>query len=109
MIIKKVVLDGVKDIPIINHTSKGKQVKWFANGKWYKVDCMGYEALAEVVISRLLAKSNIKQFVKYVPVCIQKDLEQYTGCYSNSFLKANEQLVTVESLYRCIVPILDVA
>ena len=35
------------------HTSKGDQPKWQRKGKWYRADYMGYEALSEVLISRL--------------------------------------------------------
>ena len=43
---------------IENHTSKGNQPKWYVHDKWYKADHMGYEALAEYVVSKLLKKSN---------------------------------------------------
>ncbi len=39
-------------------SSKGNQNKWCENGKWYKVDGLGYEALSEVVVSHLLKKST---------------------------------------------------
>lgn len=29
-------------------SSKGNQNKWYASGKWYKEDGLGYEALSEV-------------------------------------------------------------
>ena len=44
-------------------SSKGNQNKWCKNGKWYKVDGLGYEALSEVVVSHLLRKSTITSFV----------------------------------------------
>ena len=37
--------------PIQGHTSKGDQPKWRRGSLWYKADHMGYEALAEVVVS----------------------------------------------------------
>lgn len=36
------------------HSSKGNQFKWLADGGWYKADHMGYESLAEIVVSCLL-------------------------------------------------------
>ena len=36
------------------HTSKGDQPKWKQSGNWYKADHMGYEALSEIIVSRLL-------------------------------------------------------
>ena len=35
------------------HTSKGDQPKWKQSGNWYKADHMGYEALSEIIVSRL--------------------------------------------------------
>lgn len=35
-------------------TSKGDQLKWKSEKKWYKADYMGYEGLAEVLVSHLL-------------------------------------------------------
>ena len=45
------------------HSSKGNQLKWEQDGWWYKADAFGYESLAEVVVSRLLAQSNIPDAV----------------------------------------------
>lgn len=50
----------------LNHTSKGNQLKWKCDGYWYKADHMGYEGLAETIVSALLAKSTVKySFVAY--------------------------------------------
>lgn len=46
-------------------SSKGNQNKWHRNGIWYKADGLGYEALAEILVSGLLQKTNIGYFVKY--------------------------------------------
>lgn len=40
-------------------SSKGNQFKWFEDDFWYKADYLGYEALSEFLISRLLQKSNV--------------------------------------------------
>lgn len=51
----------------LNHTSKGNQLKWKCDGYWYKADHMGYEGLAETIVSALLAKSTVKySFVAYL-------------------------------------------
>ena len=44
----------------LNHTSKGNQLKWKCYGYWYKADHMGYERLAETIVSALLDKSTVK-------------------------------------------------
>lgn len=35
-------------------TSKGYQIKWFSNGHYIKLDSLGYESVAESLVSRLL-------------------------------------------------------
>lgn len=82
------------------HSSKGDQPKWSYNDKWYKADYMGYEALAEIVISRLLQKSNAKDFVVYQPVEIKDGDKTYIGCESANFREKNEQLIPFERLHR---------
>lgn len=83
-----------------NHSSKGNQPKWFIDGIWYKADYMGYEGLAEVVISKLLAKTNIKNFVKYEPIKIEFGYHNRSGCCSKNFLKKGYELITLERLHR---------
>ena len=83
-----------------SHSSKGNQPKWFVNGIWYKADHMGYEGLAEIVVSRLLKKTNIKNFVEYFPVKIEFSDYNRSGCYSHNFLEKDEELIPVERLHR---------
>ena len=45
---------------MLNHTSKGNQLKWKCDGYWYKADHMGYEGLAETIVSDLLTKSTVQ-------------------------------------------------
>ena len=66
-------LEKVIKEKIINHTSKGDQPKWNFNEKWYKADYIGYEALSEFVVSELLKKSNVNEFVSYDLVKIKAD------------------------------------
>ncbi len=86
--------------PLQGHTSKGDQPKWFRSGRWYKADHMGYETLAEVVISKLLTKSNVLSYVEYSPVLIAFDGKEKPGCVSKNFLHSNEMLVPFERLHR---------
>ena len=71
--------------PIQGHTSKGDQPKWHRGNLWYKADHMGYEALVEVVVSRLLEKTNVPEFVRYEPVWIRYEAGDAPGCISCSF------------------------
>lgn len=82
------------------HSSKGNQLKWRQGNEWYKADYMGYEGLAEVVISHLLAKSNVKGVVTYTPVRILYRDRTFCGCKSRNFLKPEEELITAERLIR---------
>lgn len=82
------------------HSSKGNQLKWEQDGWWYKADAFGYESLAEVVVSRLLAQSNISDVVRYEPVAIRYQDKIYRGCRSRNFRAQGEELVTLERIAR---------
>lgn len=70
----------------LNHTSKGNQLKWKCDGYWYKADHMGYEGLAETIVSAMLAKSTIKYpFVVYEYSQIKYKDRVYSGCKSAVF------------------------
>ena len=96
----KINLDAITQEPIQGHTSKGDQPKWQLEGKWYKADHMGYEALAEVVVSALMKRSNVPDFVEYRPVLIQYQGRELPGCVSRSFREKDEMLVPFERLHR---------
>lgn len=81
-------------------SSKGNQMKWLLKDTWYKRDHMGYEGLCEVVVSVLLQKSNVKDFVIYEPVKIKYNLSEKSGCYSDNFKDKDEIIVTLEHLYK---------
>ena len=85
--------------PIQGHTSKGDQPKWRRGNLWYKADHMGYEALAEVVVSRLLEKTNVPEFVRYDPALIRYEAGEAPGCVSRSFQGGQEMLVPFERLH----------
>ena len=96
----KINLDSIEQEPIQGHTSKGDQPKWQLDGKWYKADHMGYEALAEVVVSQMLKRSNVPDFVEYTPIWVQYQGKDIPGCVSKSFRAKNEMLVPFERLHR---------
>ena len=70
-------------------SSKGNQLKWENNDIWYKADFMGYEGLAEYVISHLLRKSTLseEEYVLYDLEEIKYKSVIYNGVKSKSFLK----------------------
>lgn len=82
------------------HIAKGNQPKWLLNGKWYKADHMGCEALAEVLTARLLKQSNVFHFTAYEPVLIQYQGKEMPGCASQNFRGRHEMLVSFERLHR---------
>lgn len=98
--INTIELNNVSLIDTKATSSKGNQLKWLLRGNWYKADHMGYEALCEVVISKLLDKSNIDNFVAYSPIRIEFDGREFNGCYSKNFKKKNESIVTLEHLSK---------
>lgn len=93
-------LTSIKKEKIENHTSKGNQPKWHLSDKWYKADHMGYEALSEYVISELLKKSNVNEFVQYSLVKIKYDNKEAIGCVSDNFKADYEMLIPLEKLHR---------
>ena len=86
--------------PIAGHTSKGDQPKWHIRDEWYKADHMGYEGLAEVLVSWMLAHSTVTDFVHYDPVAIKTDRGQIQGCRSENFRRTGETLLPLEKLHR---------
>lgn len=98
--INKINLDSYSLVDTKATSSKGNQQKWLVDNFWYKADHMGYEALCEVVISRLLKKSNINNFAQYNPIKLEFDGKTYNGCYSKNFREKNESLITLEHLAK---------
>ena len=83
-------------------SSKGNQLKWENQGKWYKADYTGYEGLAEYMISHLLQQSTLNQeeFVLYDMEQIKYKGQIYMGVKSNDFLEEGWQLITLERLFK---------
>lgn len=82
------------------NSSKGNQLKWFQGKLWYKADYLGYEALSEFVVSELLDKTNVQNFVKYRLVRIQYHQQEFIGCESENFLKEKESIITLAKLFE---------
>ena len=83
-------------------SSKGNQLKWKKESIWYKADYLGYEGLAEYLISHLLLKSDLEPslITQYRTEQIQYQDRIFLGCASPDFLQENEQLMTLERLYK---------
>lgn len=81
-------------------SSKGNQNKWHINGKWYKMDNMGYEGLAEIITSEMLKKSNIFAYVPYHFAKLSLYDKEYNGCFSKEIKNDGETLIPLERLIR---------
>lgn len=97
---KLIDLTSIEKEPINNHTSKGNQPKWHIKNDWYKADHMGYEALSEYIVSALLKKSNVDDFLNYELVKIKYDDTESMGCISENFRQKDEMLIPLEKLHR---------
>lgn len=97
---ERIDLNNVVQVEINGRTSKGNQAKWKIKNKWFKADQLGYEALAEVVVSRLLKYSNVANFVSYKPVVLQYGGKEHIGSESTDFLKPGELLLPFERFHR---------
>ena len=83
-------------------SSKGNQLKWQRDGRWYKADYAGYEGLAEYVVSSFLRHSTLPgdRFVAYRTEEMAYREQRYLGCSSPDFMTDGMQLITWERLYR---------
>ncbi|MFR5875521.1 MAG: hypothetical protein ACLUFN_03425 [Eubacterium sp.] len=98
--IKNINLDKYDLVDTKATSSKGNQQKWLVKNTWYKADHMGYEALCEVVVSTLLNKSNVTDFVEYSPIRIEFAEKTLNGCFSKNFKNKNESIITLERLSK---------
>ena len=88
---------------IAETSSKGNQEKWLDGACWYKADEFGYEALAEVLTSKILELSNIENktpfsFVRYEMERVNIHKVERTACISNNFLKKDASIITLSGL-----------
>lgn len=106
-------------VDINRNSSKGNQLKWKKDNIWYKADFLGYEGLAEHVVSELLKKTNVTNFVQYELAQVNYNNNVYNGCKSLDFLQVNETLLTLSKMFmmyleqdifmECDNPLLDEA
>ena len=82
-------------------SSKGNQLKFERDGIWYKADYLGYEGLAEYVVSKLLSFSDLKpnEYVDYDLEQIRYNENIFNGCKSHDFTDG-WNLITLERLFK---------
>lgn len=81
--------------------SSGCQRKWELGNRIVKLSILGYEHVAEVLVSELLECSNLREseYVKYFPCDVYEDgVYLGQGCYSYSFLCEGEQEVSIANI-----------
>ena len=82
------------------HNSKGNQLKWKFNNKWYKADYLGYESLSEYICSNLLEYTNVDDFIHYDLQKIQYKSHIFNGCVSENFLTDEYNIITLDKLFQ---------
>ncbi len=82
-------------------SSKGNQLKFCRDGIWYKADYLGYEGLAEYVVSKLLGYSDLKkdEYVDYELEEIEYNGNIFKACKSRDFSNG-WNLITLERLFK---------
>lgn len=93
------IISKEPDIFTQNSSSKGNQLKWQIGQEWFKVDGLGYESLSEVVISGLLKKSTVTDYVEYEHETVLYGNVSYHACKSVHFLEKGEEFYTLNQLY----------
>ena len=93
-------LDKLPRDPKLAQTGGGDQPKWLIGKKWYKADYLGYEGLAECLISWLMRYSNVTDYVEYEPCLIRSGTRARTGCVCQNFRWNDEMLISFERLHR---------
>ena len=91
------VMTESKLVDNIHTSTKGNQNKWFDGKYWYKADGLGYEGLAEFVVSSLLKYTNVPNYVEYSLIPLKYKNKAYIGCMSKNFLSEG-RTVTLKKL-----------
>ena len=81
-------------------SSMGDQEKWVIGDIFLKRDTLGYEGLAEVLVSELESRIVNRDFsyVDYKLCNIYNGEDTSVGCYSHNFLKEDESFISVYDL-----------
>ncbi|MBO4688638.1 MAG: hypothetical protein J5636_09020 [Clostridiales bacterium] len=82
-------------------SSKGNQLKFRKGEIWYKADYLGYEGLAEYVVSELLSFSDLRpdEYVEYELEEIEYNDSAFRACKSKDFTDG-WNLITLERLFK---------
>ncbi len=76
-------------------SSNGNQMKWYTKEGFVKADCLGYEALAEMLVCWLLKyiRNFSFAYVRYYPCCIYENgIYIKRGCFSKNYMENAEEV-----------------
>lgn len=98
---ESLLVNGVFWLPaeamvFVSGSSTGTQVKYFYENVWYKLNKVGYEDVAEVLVSKVLSCSNMKNYVSYKKCVVNKK----KSCCSVNFLGMSENYISLQRLYQ---------
>ena len=88
-------------------SSIGNQIKWKHGDKYIKLDCLGYEGIAESLVSWFMRFTDIPEtdYVKYTYCRIIENGKYIgTGCYSLDYLKEMSEITFLNILEKNMIP-----
>lgn len=91
--------DYTIDLFYARHTGQGSlgmTNKYFYGDYWYKENGKGYEGKSEEICSKLLAASNLTDYVNYE----ECKINGINGCRSANILQEGENIVTFARIYQ---------
>ena len=90
-------------------TTGGNQIKFLSGNSFVKKDTMGYEALAEVLVSEIESRITNKnfKFVDYSFCRIIDNGRYFNGCFSESFLLEDDNFIPIYTLIKENIPVSD--
>lgn len=83
-------------LKIERSSSQGNQKKYYKDGRYYKLNALGYENIAELLVSMVLKHSNVENFVPY-HLC---KVNNISACWSHDFLQEHESFYTFDHVYK---------
>lgn len=101
----KTINVSFKDRTNSGRTTKGNQLKWFRDGKFIKLDLLGYEGVAEVAVSYLLHWTNLEEGKDWIPYrqCNIVEDGKYlgVGCYSPDYRNGLLDVSASKIMQKC--------
>ena len=83
-------------LKIERSSSQGNQKKYYKDGKYYKLNALGYENISEFLVSLVLKHSNVNNYVQY-HLC---KVNNVSACWSEDFLQEHESFYTFDHIYK---------